>query len=445
MRSWRLMPRFSLPTLRYLAAAPLGIGAAVLAERWGFGIPNVPLALLLPVAYSAYGGGLVIGLLAAVMHVIYSAIFFSLPGHPFQYDVQNLERILVIVVVAPAMATMLGNLRHKTELSLRQLTAAKQDLLRLNSKLEMRVEERTAEIVGMIAKTNSEKQAAKTELAQTFDAKIGNLVRVLKARAREMEETAHSMSETAEEAGRVSTLATTFAEHTSTNVRQVAAATDQLAKSAREIGSRALSSADLVTKAVEDARRTDDAVQVMSDRSKRIEQVVKLISDVAGQTNLLALNATVEAARAGAAGKGFGVVASEVKSLAAQTAKAAEEISSQVAQSQEATTAVVGAIGNVGGMIRNLHVIVSEIAAAVEDQQIAAEEIARSVAEAAVGTREVTRNVSCVRQAAAGTDLASSQVLAAATDFSHNASELGREVELFLASIAKTDVKIGPG
>ncbi len=228
----------------------------------------MPPALLLPVAYSAYGGGLVIGLSAAVLHVLYTAIFFSLPGHPFQYDAQNLERVLVIMAVAPAMAAMLGNLRHKTELSLRQLRAAKQDLLRLNSELEMRVEERTAEIVRMIAKTNSEKQAAKTELARTFDAKIGNLVRELKARAREMEETAHSMSDTAEEAGRVSTLATTFAEQTSKNVRQMAAATDQLAKSAREIGSRALSSADLVTKAVEYARRTDDTVQVMSDRSK---------------------------------------------------------------------------------------------------------------------------------------------------------------------------------
>ncbi len=395
----------------------------------------MPGALLLPVAYSAYGGGLVIGLLAAAMHVIYSAIFFSSPGHLFQFDAQDLERVLVIAVVSPAMATMLGNLRHKTERSLRQLTVAKQDLLRLNSELEKRVEERTAEIVRMIDKANSEKQAAKTELARTFDVKIGNLVRVLKDRAREMEETAHSMSETAEEAGRVSTLATTFAERTSTNVRQVAAATDQLARSAREIGSRALSSTDLVTKVVQDARRTDDAVQVMSDRSKRIEQVVKLISDVAGQTNLLALNATIEAARAGAAGRGFGVVAAEVKSLAAQTAKAAEEISSQVAQSHEATTAVVGAIGSVGDMIHNLHMIVSEIAAAVEDQHVAAEEIARSVAEAAVGTREVTSNVSCVRQAAAGAGLASSRVLAAATDFSHNASELGREVELFLASI----------
>src|ERR1700690_2823859 len=143
MRSWRLMPRFSLATFRYLVAVPLGIGAAILADRSGFGIPNVPPALLLPVAYSAYGGGLVIGLLAAAMHVFYTAIFFSLPGHPFQYDAQKPGAPSGHRCGCARDGDKLGNLRHKTELSLRQLTAAKQDLLRLNSELEMRVEERT--------------------------------------------------------------------------------------------------------------------------------------------------------------------------------------------------------------------------------------------------------------------------------------------------------------
>jgi len=244
------------------------------------------------------------------------------------------------------------------------------------------------------------------------------------------------MSQTAEEAGQLTALATAFAKQTSTNVRKVAAATDKLAAFACEIGIRASTSASLVSKAVEDTKRTDGAVSVLSERSVRIEQVVKLISDVAAQTNLLALNATIEAARAGEAGRGFGVVASEVKNLAAQTAKATEEIASQVAQSQEATRDVVGAIKSVGSTVEQLHLIASAIAAGAQEQHAAAQEIAESVAEAASGTQEVTNNIAQVCQAAAHTGSASSQVLAAATALSQNSSELSREVELFLARVS---------
>ena len=286
------------------------------------------------------------------------------------------------------------------------------------------------------ARTNAARQTAAAQLTKAFDAKVGKLVQSLKTSASDMEETARSMSETAEEAGQVSKLATAFAEQTSDNVREMAAATDKFATSAREIGSRVSASVSLVGKAVDDTRRTDDAVSILSQRSERIEQIVKLISDIAAQTNLLALNATIEAARAGQAGRGFGVVASEVKTLAAQTARATEEIASHVAQSQEATRDVVGAIKGVGSTIEQLHLIASAIAAAVEEQHAVAQEIARSVAEAASGTQEVTINISHVRKAADHTGSTSTKVLAAATALSQNSSELSREVELFLASVA---------
>jgi methyl-accepting chemotaxis protein len=288
----------------------------------------------------------------------------------------------------------------------------------------------------MATKISEEKKATAEKLAKTFNAKIGNLVQVLQVAANEMEATARSMSKTAEQADLISTQATSFAEHTSANVRQIAVASGQLAGSALEIGSRASTSASLVEKAVQDTRRTDGAARLLSERSERIEQVVKLISDIAAQTNLLALNATIEAARAGEAGRGFGVVASEVKMLAAQTARATEEISSQVVQSQQAATDVVEAIRSVANTVQQLHSTASAIAAATDEQQAAAQEIARSTAEAARGTQEVTSNITQVRHAAADTGSASSQVLAASATLVHSSSELGREVELFLAGLA---------
>ena len=75
-------------------------------------------------------------------------------------------------------------------------------------------------------------------------------------------------------------------------------------------------------------KRADEMVQGLDATAQKIGEVVELITDIAEQTNLLALNATIGAARAGNAGKGFPVVATEVKNLADQTANATEEISS---------------------------------------------------------------------------------------------------------------------
>jgi methyl-accepting chemotaxis protein len=110
------------------------------------------------------------------------------------------------------------------------------------------------------------------------------------------------------------------------------------------VASSASEAADLAREASSKGVGAREAVDVLTDNAKKIDSVVKLISEIAAQTNLLALNATIEAARAGEAGRGFSVVAQEVKSLANQTAKATEEIAAQVGAMQSATTRAVGEI-----------------------------------------------------------------------------------------------------
>ena len=141
--------------------------------------------------------------------------------------------------------------------------------------------------------------------------------------------------------------------------------------------------AQIAGEAVQQAEKTDARIDELSQAAGRIGDVVKLITAIAEQTNLLALNATIEAARAGEAGRGFAVVAREVKALAAQTAKATEEIGTQIAGMQAATEESVAAIKEIGGTIGRISEIASTIAAAVEEQGAATQEIARNVQQAA--------------------------------------------------------------
>ena len=104
----------------------------------------------------------------------------------------------------------------------------------------------------------------------------------------------------------------------------------------------------------------------MAAAADRVGDVVRLITDIASRTNLLALNATIEAARAGEAGKGFAVVAGEVKALATQTAKATDEIATQITAIRATTGEAVSAVRDVTASIGEVNEVATAIAAAVE-------------------------------------------------------------------------------
>jgi methyl-accepting chemotaxis protein len=156
---------------------------------------------------------------------------------------------------------------------------------------------------------------------------------------------------------------------------------------------------------------------------------------VAEQTNLLALNATIEAARAGEAGRGFAVVASEVKALAAQTAKATEEIGAQITQMQSATEHSVSAIKGISATIGQISDIATAIAGAVEQQGASTQGIAHNVQQAAQDTVEVGKSLVDVSRGAADTNAKAEQVHASARALSQEGRALKREVEKFLATI----------
>jgi len=184
------------------------------------------------------------------------------------------------------------------------------------------------------------------------------------------------------------------------NVQAVAGAAVQMAASIQEIAHNSSQAAKVASAAVEAAARTSLTIDKLGESSLGIAAVLATITSIAEQTNLLALNATIEAARAGEAGKGFAVVASEVKDLAQETARATGDISSRIEAIQSDTADAVTAISSIKSVIEDIAGYQTTIASAVEEQTATTHEMTRSVAEAASGTNAINRNIAVVAEAA---------------------------------------------
>ncbi len=280
-----------------------------------------------------------------------------------------------------------------------------------------------------------EKQTAVRKLANDFESAVGEIIDTVSSASTELEASARTLTKTAEMTEQLSATVASASDEASANVQSVASATEQMTSTVSEIGRQVAESTTIAGQAVLQAEQTDAGISELSRAAERIGDVLKLITSIAEQTNLLALNATIEAARAGEAGRGFAVVASEVKALAAQTAKATEEIGQQIAGIQTATQGSVAAIKQIGGTIKRISEIASTIAAAVEEQGVATKEISRNVQEVATGTTKVATNIGEVSRGASETGSASSQVLSSAQSLSAESTRLKFEVGKFLDTV----------
>lgn len=272
-------------------------------------------------------------------------------------------------------------------------------------------------------------------LADTFEAAVGEIVHNVSGASERLEQSAEGLSASTDTTRRLSAVVASVSKETSSNVQSVASATEEMASSVSEIGRQVNDSNRIANEAVEQAQRTDARITELSQAAERIGDVTKLITTIAEQTNLLALNATIEAARAGEAGRGFAVVAQEVKALAGQTAKATSEISMQITEIQTATLESVSAMKEIGGTIGRVSEIAASIAAAVEQQGAATNEIARNVQQAAQGTTQLATNIAEVTRGTDSAGAASADVLSAAQLLSGESQRLKAEMQRFLATV----------
>jgi methyl-accepting chemotaxis protein len=221
----------------------------------------------------------------------------------------------------------------------------------------------------------------------------------------------------------------------SMNVASAASSAEELATSIGEIAGQAATSTEVASRAVTEAQRTVETMSQLATAATRIGEVIGLIQAIAGQTNLLALNATIEAARAGDAGRGFAVVASEVKNLAGQTAKATEEVATQIGAIQSAAGDATEAIEQVNNIISEMSGIAARVAAAVEEQNAAVATIAEGVNRASAEARSGAEAMTRVAGASADARSTADDVKALAEALAADAEGLDAEVRRFLSEV----------
>jgi methyl-accepting chemotaxis protein len=283
------------------------------------------------------------------------------------------------------------------------------------------------------------RQAANHHHTRDFSATVSGVLATLVESAASMRAAAGNVSSAAGRTRVKTSSSVDSATASAQDLNSVAAAAEEMASSINEISRQVSHVTRAVEEAVTKASATDLKVAGLSETAERIGDVVRLIDDIAGQTNLLALNATIEAERAGDAGKGFAVVAGEVKALAAQTAKATQQISSQILEIRTATGEAVTAVREMGAAIGQVEAVATAIAAAVEQQAAATREITSSVQTVTAATGDTVLSMRDILTISQETETTSQMVLTAADKVGLTADSLHAEVNDFLAAMKREE------
>lgn len=272
-------------------------------------------------------------------------------------------------------------------------------------------------------------------LINGFQGTIAGIADTVSSSATEFLATSDALTDMASSSAEKARNAESNSNNATSNVEAVATAAEEMSATVQEIGRQAMVSSDRSAEAKQVADDTVSEVHALADAARRVGEVVNIIQGIAEQTNLLALNATIEAARAGEAGRGFAIVAAEVKQLASQTEQATGQISTQISSIQDASKSSSGAMEQVAGQIATLSEIATSIASAVEEQSAATQEISQNVITAARGTRSASSDVSEVTRAIEESSASASQVSSAARELSRLAELLDSEVKVFLDGV----------
>ena len=423
--AWRSQPAAAATRFLIAAGAMINVGALLYmfaGHPWQIDVHMYFFAVLaMTAAFCCWQTVLVAAATVAAHHLVLN---FTLPFAVFPDGADFLRVVFhAVVVVVETIVLMwltfrlVAAFRHSAE-AVDAAEAAKAE-----------VEELSLERERLEAAAQEQRRNLLLSMAAQFEDQVGPIMTQVNDHASNMSAISKNLSDLASQALARSTDTATAVEQATGNVQTVASATEEMTASMAEVSSQVSRAHDVAQDASRKARDTDKTMVRLKDAAAKIGNVMEMINDIAEQTNLLALNATIEAARAGEAGKGFAVVAGEVKNLAAQTAKATQEIAEEISTMQSVSEDAAHEIQGISQTIDEINEVSKAIAAAVEEQSSAIREIARSSQDAANNTDTVQSNIVTVRSASENTGSAAGEVSSAAGSLSSQAHSLKTAID----------------
>jgi methyl-accepting chemotaxis protein len=406
-----LLPLAAMLAVPYLAAAllpligeandtyahiVLGLAAAVLA---GVAVLTIARGIARPLAQTA-----------ETLDALACAELHSATSSP-----SDRGEIARLIVTTERLAQVLGE-RQRRELVHQDLDRTWQASRRINlSNLSHQVEIATEGGIEPIVAG-----------ASTLQVKAGNMLTALEAVRAAFDETA-----SAAESSRAMNLA-------------AGQLSDQVIQAISEISEQVQRGSRIGREAVTRANASRAIIDALTKAANQIGDFVSVIDQIAAQTNLLALNATIEAARAGEAGRGFSVVAFEVKTLATQTGQSTERIGAKVAEIQSTTREVAASLAGVAEAIDQLSGVTESVLAAIEQQRSANEDFANRAQESSAAVSDVAGRMLGIAEMVERSRATAQDVSTVAADMQATSQTLCREIPDIVRGAVEADLREYP-